>query len=487
MAPDLPSQRPRSLLRAIGTYGLALAVARGVSVLAVPLVTWAVAPDDLGAFAVLNSLVVLTFATVVDFGLDTAALRLASDEVGERRRCIFSTLVALRMLLAAAGTCGLVLIRDRAAEALGSGRYADLLPWLALTLLLGSPARAISNWLRVEGRHLPVALVMGLVGALEGGLFIVLVYLLRWGLDGLVAARLASQVVVLLPLLWLGRGVLRTRPSWRWVSPLFRLGVPFAALYALTGLRELDRYIVAELGSLSVAGVYDLAVRAAAPLGMLNLALMMTLEPVLHARHADATLGRDVDAFLRGYAWLGGSLSFLVAMGCPELSSWVSEPYRAVVVVVPGMLFLEVLEGVRRIAGVGGELSRRTELWIVAAAVNAAVTVVLSLWLVPRFPLLGAPAALLAGTASGTLVAHRLGERAVRLKLSVPLVGSLCLASAALASWLVGAGRVGPTPGWIRAAASLAFPVALAGALGVRWATMRSTLSTALSRLSEPR
>lgn len=473
----------RSLLRATGAYVAALTLARGVSLVAVPLVTWAVSTEELGEFAVLNSVVLLSFAIMVDLGLDTAGIRLASEESGKRRRSVFSTLLGFRMLLAGAVAGLLVLFRQPVAElALGADEHADLIPWLAFTLVLGSPARAVSNWLRVEGRHMPVALAMGVVGALEGGLFIVLVYGLRWGLEGLVVGRVAAQAIALLPLLWIGREVLLTRPSRRWIAPLFRIGVPFAALYALTGLRELDRFLVAELGSLSAAGVYDLAVRVAAPLGMLNLALMMTLEPALHARRADENLGRDVDTFLQAYIWLGGSVSFVVAVFGPELAGLVSESYRAAVLVVPAMLFLEVLEGARRIAGVGGELAQRTGLWIATAAVNASLTIGLSLWLIPRFPLLGAPTALVVGAAAGTLVANRLAEGVRQLELRVARGVLVCVIGATAATYLVSLDRHGAASLVARVAAALMAPLLGAALLGVTWSKLRATVAAVRAR-----
>lgn len=475
-----------SLVGAVSAYGFALGAGRLVSLIAVPLVTWALAPKELGAFAVLNSAMALAFAMTIDFGLDTASVRMASDERGASRASIFTTLLLLRLGLTVVVASLLSLARDPLATLLlGDASAAHLVPWLALTLLFGSPARVISNWLRVEGRHRPVAFAMGLVGALEGGLFIVLVYGLRWGLTGLIAGRVAAQALALIPLLVTGRAIFRARPRLSWIAPMLRMGLPFAVLYLLYSLREVDRFLVAELASLSDAGVYDLAVRVAAPLAIVNMALTMALEPWIYARHTHPDVGADIDRFLRAYVWVGACGCFVVGALAPELVALVGPEYRAAAVAVPAMLFLELVEGVRRVAGLGGELANRTSLWASAALLNAIVVVGVSVALIPSLPQLGAPIALVAGATGGAVVANALAERIRPLGLRVGRSLTALLVGAAGSTLLATGELHWATTMIARVVLALSFAGVTALALGVRSSTILSLLRGLRGRREE--
>ena len=64
----------------LGAYGIALAIQRAFGILMVPVLTWAVIPAELGAFAVLTTLAFITFMTLVDLGIGTMAFRVASED-----------------------------------------------------------------------------------------------------------------------------------------------------------------------------------------------------------------------------------------------------------------------------------------------------------------------------------------------------------------------------------------------------------------------
>jgi len=116
--------------------------------------------------------------------------------------------------------------------------------------------------------------------------------------------------------------------------------------------------------------------------------------------------------------------------------------------------------------------SKRTGLWAAAALVNLLVALPGAILLLPHWPYLGAPVALLAGAALAALTAHGLARRVHPIALpTVPALASLLTGTAlawALVAYL-------PDTAWGRATRiglALTFPVATALALRVRPRTL---------------
>ena len=432
-ASDSPesASTPRGLLGAVTGYGAAVTVGKLASLVAVPAVTWVVAPETLGTFAILNSLALLAFAVLVDFGLDTAALRLGADAPDARRR-IFSSLLSARVVLATLVALLVYAAREPLSAWLtGDARHGWAVGWLALSIAVGAPGRTLTNWLRVNERHRAAASAIAALGVIEAVLLVALVVFSHLGLVGLVWARVGSQVASLVVLAVLARDLFGARPRARDVLELARLGLPLGLLYVLYSLREVDRYLVGERASLHYAGVYDLAVRVAAPLAMANFALTMALEPVAYRAHAQAAFAPRLNAFFRGYVVLGCAIAAFASALAPEIVLLFGQQFRAAAIAIPGMLFLEVVEGVRRMSGLGGDLAKRTGLWAIAALVNALVALPLAWWSIPIAPLVAAPASLLLGAAVGAAVATHLAARLHPLRLPAqPALALLCLTAA---------------------------------------------------------
>ncbi len=427
------SSAPRRLLGAVSAYGGALLFSRLVGVATLPLLSRAIAPETLGTFAVLSSFLLVGFAAFVDLGLGVAAIRLAAGASPNEAAGWFRRALALRLLvgvvfaaviLLAAGPLSRLLVGDDTARSLA--------PWMALSVLLGAPSRLLSDWLRSAGRHLALSRLLGLLGVLESAGIIALVVVAQLGLVGLFAARVGAQLVTLLLLLWVSRALLSSRSGGASSRRLLALGAPIGGLHMLMVLRELDRYVIARLASPAAAGNYDMAARLSAPFAFANTALILALEP--EAYRAREGADEQIRRFTVGYVAVLASLAFAAAMIAPELLEWVAPGYGLALAAVPGLLFVDVAEGVRRLAGLGGELAERTGLWGAAAAVNVTVGLGLTFVLVPRFGIAGAATGLLCGTLASALVASRLARRVHALTLPIAravLVVALGAASAA--------------------------------------------------------
>lgn len=469
-----PMSRARQIGVSISAYGLGLVVARLSSIAVLPVLARAVPPELLGTFATLSSAMLVAYVVCADFGLGEAALRLATDENEAGRVSLFKTIAALRVVVGVAVALGMVALARPLSELLtgsdGSARYA---PLLGASVLIGAVARALSDYLRSIEQHRLVAGSLGLLTVGENALFLALALLTRLDLFGLLAARVAAQLVALSILLYPSRALLAGRVRLQTLRSLLAIGFPIGVFHLLIAVRSVDRVVIARLATLFDAGCYDVATRFAAPVALSNVALGMTLEPLAYRLNTDPEARSAIADFLRAYAALFGSITFAIAVLAPELFGFFAPAYLSGAIVVPALLFVDVAEGVQRVAGIPGELAKRTRLWLVAALVNATLSLGLMPLLVPRLGPSGAAVALLTGAVAGSLTASALARRVHPARLPVLRSSAIVVLGAVLGSLALGMGRAAPLGLGVRLALTLLFAAVAWLVSGLSWQTLR--------------
>lgn len=434
-----------------------MVASRLLSLVTLPLVARAVAPETFGTFAALWSAAVIVYFAAIDWGMGVAAMRLATESDREHEHSLFKTLVVFRLLLAAPVVVILCLFADRTSLLLtGTARFASEIPLVAASIALGAPSLAASDFLRITGRHKTLASVIANLSLLENAILLALIFASSLSLRGMLVARVGAQCVTLLIQLVLTRSIWRGVVDRRLTMTLLRLGLPVGALHLLMATRELDRVFIAKLTTLESVGHYEVAVRLAAPLALANAALEMMIEPVVYRQREEPALLVELKSWIGGYARVFSLGALSIALLSPEILRLVAPGYAAAAVAVPALAFTAVAEGLRRVGGLGGDLAKKTGLWVFAALTQVVVTIPLTLWSVPRFGIQAAALALCLGTASAALVSYAFGRRAHSLRLPVvgPTFGILLFAL--VATFAVG--------GFGSAGLSFGFRVALVGA-----------------------
>lgn len=466
--------RARQIGGTVGAYGLGLVVARLSSIAVLPVLARAVPPAELGTFATLSSATLIAYIVLADFGLGEAALRLAGEGNEAERLSLFKTVAGLRVALGLTVASLLVLFAGPLSLLLtGSPDAARYAPLLGASVLLGALARALSDYLRSADRHRLVAGSLGLLTVGENALFLALALLTRLDLFGLLAARVVAQLAALSVLCYPSRGLLAGRMRAETLRALFAIGFPLGVFHLLIAVRSVDRVVIARLATLFDAGCYDVAARFAAPVALSNVALNLTLEPLAYRLSSDAGARAAIADFLRVYAALFGVLTFAIAVLAPELFGWFAPAYASGAIIVPALLFVDVAEGVQRVAGIPGELAKRTRLWLGAAAVNAALSLALMPLAVPRLGPTGAALALLSGAIAGSLVASALARRVHPARLPVGRALGVVVSGAALGSFALGMGRAAPLALGLRLGLVVVFAVVAWLVSGLSWQTLR--------------
>lgn len=443
--------RGRRLGSDIGAYGLGLVLARLSSVAVLPVVARAVEPALLGTFASLSSAMLIVYVVLADFGLGEAALRLGSEGDESERAALFHTVAWARLVLGAV-VGGLLMVFASPLSRLltGSDAVAKFAPVVAASVLIGAVARALTDYLRSLDRHHTVALGLGALTLGENALMLILALTTQLDLSWLLLSKLAAQLVSLALLAWPARGLLRAKLRGAALRRLFVFGFPLGVFHLLIAVRGVDRIAVARLSTLFDAGCYDVAARFAAPVALSNVALNMTLEPLAYRLHTDPGAKLAIADFVRAYVLLFGLAAFSISVLAPELFALVAPAYASGTIVVPALLFVDVAEGIQRVAGMPGELAKRTRLWLAVVLVNAALSLGSMPLFVPRFGPAGAALALLVGAIAGALVASIFARRVHPARPPVSSALWIVVLGAGLASLALGAGGRAPLPLWMR-------------------------------------
>jgi O-antigen/teichoic acid export membrane protein len=462
------------LLRSVSAYSVAIFAPRVLRLVTVPLIVRAVSIQTYGVFALLSLVAVFT-QIACDFGLGTAGLRLAPETDGDGKGSLFATLIVTRAAAGLAALLSLWWLGPAISRLLtGSPAYAWAVPVLAGAAACSAVSNACCDQLRSQERHSVVARCNMFQSILESATTVALVVVLRWGITGLVLGRLAGEVAVILPLSWVCRRTLRHRFDVRILGKLVRLGAPFVALYLLTALRELDRYLVKLRLGVDEVGQYDLALRIVGPVALSNLALAMVFEPYAYRTFRVPGAQEMMGLFFRAYSAAFSTLAFTVAVFAPEIIPVLApDTYGAAAGVAPALLFAFVTEGIRRASGLGADFAKRTEIWALAAMTESALALSIAYYALPKLRILGAGLGFLLGAVGSSVLTYSLARRLFPLSLPLGRALFLVILGATASTWAIGGIAGAPWPLPLRILAIPAFALVAWRVSGLETGSLR--------------
>jgi O-antigen/teichoic acid export membrane protein len=263
---------------------------------------------------------------------------------------------------------------------------------------------------------------------------------LGFGVAGLLAAHAVTTALAALLGLWL------TRSSWTLtidraaVRQLVPFGLPLVTFgIALWVIGFSDRFFVIQFLGTTAAGIYSLASRGAALVGLVMFAFEAAWLPL--AMNLSGRPGHH-EAYARIFTTVGAGLvglAIFLSLFAREVIFVVATPDFADAAAFVGVLALgQAIYGVGQVVAIGLQLGKRTGslLWISAAA--AALNVVLTIVLVPRIGIAGAGLATVIAYALSASLIYVMAQRAYPVPYPVRLVVlAMAIGSAAMAGGLL--------------------------------------------------
>ncbi len=378
---------------AVGPIATAL-----ISLVAVPIVAWAFAPEDVARYNLLQ--IFVSFSVLLaTLGLDQGYVRNfheTKDRAVLLRSCVVPSVVlfgsvAVPALFASGPLADLLLGSDDArtfAVALACSAAAIISRFLSLILRMEERALAFS-----ASQLIPKAVFLGSVA-------LVLMLAVRRDFLSLSTAVLASWVATAAITGWATRGqwilAARARVDRELVRALIRYSFPliFAGL-AYWALTATSAVALRYLSTLAELGVYSVALTFAGAAVVVQTIFSVVWAPIVYRWVAEGTdLGR-VDTVM--YQVLAVVTALLVVVGS---LSWLTDvllpaAYDDVKYLVLGSILQPLLYTLSEASGIGINITRRTvwSVWCTLAGLACSVT--LNLVLTPHF---GARGAVVANT-----------------------------------------------------------------------------------------
>ncbi|MBK1650133.1 lipopolysaccharide biosynthesis protein [Rhabdochromatium marinum] len=434
-------------------YGVSSVFGRFLNYLLVPLFTYSFAPAAYGVVAEFYAYMGF-LAVLLVFGLETGYFRFRADDPSAAIS-VYATVVRTLLLANGLFLVAAIVWRQPLADVLRHGAHPEYIVWTAAILALDSIGAAAFARLRAEHRAGRFATIKLLEIGANIGLNLFFIVLCREAF----AADPAS---------WLGR---LWRPEigigYVFIANLIASVIKLALLspQLVDAVRGFDRQLLVRLLRYSLplvvvgmAGIvnemldraalkyllpYDNATNMA-QLGIYSacykLSILMTLfiqafryagEPFFfaYAKQQDARL--TYARVLTGFVVFCVVILLFVGLNLDVFQYFVGAPYRAGLTVVPLLLIANLLLGIYVNLSIWYKLTDRTLLGAGVALLGAGVTVVMLVWLVPRFGYQGAAWAHLACYAVMVLLSYLLGRRYypvpydVKRVLGYPLLGVL--------------------------------------------------------------
>ena len=419
---------------------------RAVTFALLPLYTRVLAPDDFGALDLtlaLSAFALVTVAVEVTQGLARTLPERAdpADQAAETGTALTFGALAygafLVLGLIAAPWAGSALFaRPDGATLISFG-----VAWVAFTGLLAIAQARLRFSLRPSAYAVSNG-VLALGSAVASAL---LVLVLHFGAVGVLAGQVLGAVAALAISLRLAQpkprfGIDRAR-----LRAMLAFSLPLVpASVAVIGASYADRVTVGALLGLGDLGVYGVAVRIAALVGVLVIGFQNAIVPLIYANYRDPTTPSALARLARLY--VGGSIVLVAGLALlgPEVVAIMATPaFGRAAVVLPLLASTVLLSSLANVAP-GLAIERHTRPMAAIAIGCAVVTISLNLLLVPWFGITGAALASVAGAALTLFLTAALGQRRYR----IPFDGPAILAGALVAGVVVaGTTVVAPAPG----------------------------------------
>jgi O-antigen/teichoic acid export membrane protein len=398
-------------------YGLADVLPYLVNFLLLPVFTAFLSREDYGAFGILSLFSVLT-KIFFRMGLDSGFFRIYYELTSDRdRKVLATTLFASSFGISALlfGACawfaapvGRLLLGDE----IGKSLVIQWILLVAFDTFLNTFAFVPMNLFRIQGRPTAFTVMTLFRSFVNIGLKLWLV-ILGWGVTGVLLADAAASllfVAALFPTL-----VRNLAPdfSWSMLSRAAAFGlpkVPHGLAHQVLNLS--DRKLIEIFLTLSESGLYHIGYMMGTGVKFFLSAFELAWGPFVYAQ-LEKPDSRRILARIATYAFAAlCGFGLLNAVFGRELLFLMAEPqFHAAHTVIPVVVLAYVMQGVFALTSIGIGIEKKTGYFPVITVAAAFSNVVLNLFWIPRFGILGAAWSTAAGYALMAGLGFWLGNR----------------------------------------------------------------------------
>lgn len=387
----------KELLFESGIYSLANIFTRFLQILLLPLYTRLLTPDDYGTLAVVTTVSTI-LGIFVTFQLDSSVFRwfLQTNEEFDRKKT-FSSWIWCQLVVSVLITTVIYLYQHFFGIVIRNSEInSDIGIYLVLasaTIVFTTFETAILTFLRILRRKWS-SLIVVIVSALITILMTVyLVAVLKWGVFGVLAAGLFSNILKGVFIIFYLRGWLlpsyfnfvRLKEMLAYSIPL----IPAGLSLWVVGL--VDRLFLMHYANATETGLYHIGNSLSSVVTIVVTGFLQAWSPFAFSINESPNAKQSYAAVLDIFLLITCLISITTSFFAPELLRIVTtEPYYAAYNTVGILCLSNVLLGVYQISGIGLAMVKKTKPIFYATLTSAIVNIALNFLLIPPFARLGA-------------------------------------------------------------------------------------------------
>lgn len=375
-------------------YGLGKGIKKFIGVLLLPVYTRALSPAEFGVLDTMGTFLFF-ITTFFNFGLDTASsfFYFKTKHKVERGKILFTVFI-LRIIVVVPAVILSFFTRQISWLLFDSYEYASV---LLITLILipvsmvMSEQELIYRFNRQPWRYNILTILKSLMNIVGGILLVVHYDLGVWGAQ--TASLISSVVVITWSVLSYTRKQYYYSFSLTWAKSMLKFGFPLIwAGVAVWIYSSSDRFFLLHYRNLTEIGYYSIGSTFSQPLGLLNMAVQMSLGVLFwDVYHKESMESKPkTKKLMREVVYLYLAVASIVTLALSifsyDLVRFITTPkYIAGIIVIPILLVSAIYGQLTQIVPVGISISQKTwhYTWIVfvAAAVNAGLNfLIIPIW-----------------------------------------------------------------------------------------------------------
>jgi O-antigen/teichoic acid export membrane protein len=409
----------RRLFRHSAAYTFANMLNRAFAIVLVPIYTRCLTQDDYGTFALLLGAAAIIWV-LLDCGISAATTRFWYDYDDEReRRHLILSMWSTMMVIGVTVSVLLSVVGWRYSESIFG---VSFWPYVALTIwgTFFNAANIIpKSLMRVKEQSTRFVAVVFAQSAVLLVAVLVFVVWLDMGLFGAVLSAFVQAVIIFLCFTpyTLGHAA---RPAMRGIATeTMRFGFPILVLEAGWWVLDTsDRFILRHYQAASVVALYSVGYALGRLLIMLSVSIDQAWTPFFFER------AKDDDAEARRLAAYAATYFTLIVAGAGVVIAvfareavllFGGRSYLDAARVTPVIVLASVIQGMFYVPSRGLLLKKRTFLLTYVVIAAAVVNVGLNLVVIPKWGMMGAALATVAGYATATGLTYVFSQRVYRI------------------------------------------------------------------------
>jgi len=420
------------LIKDTALYSLSTLLARGFSLITVPIFTRILSPSDYGALDLLSYLAVI-LGLLIGLALDQAVGRFYTETDGANEKRTIASTVLLYNLVAPIPLVFLgAAIADKVAKHwLGSPGYEGAVMAAFVYVWTYCVFFITTNQLRYRFEAKKFALCSVSNALLSMGLSLWFVVSLKLGVEGVLLAQSASMICNAVLAWALSKSSYGWTFSWTCFKTLATYSLPLVpSTMAFFASQYLDRYVLNELRGLHEVGLYGIGARLASLVLLFLTGFQGAWYPLVMQTYKDPGAADKFRRVLEVFMLITSTALIWISVFSKEILLFLTtKDYAEAYIVVPLLLAAAVVSSVGNYFTYGIQIAKESKLRLKINLVGVVGNLVLNVILIHAFGFLGAA---IAAFASALFIAVASMQASQRFYF-VPyewgrLVGSLAMA-----------------------------------------------------------